>query len=107
MKKRLYLTMVLCSGLFAGDAVGPAQDIDMAVVAHEIQALDPVIPTDTVRPLTNAQQDVIAQMVADVEGVESCISRKEMVVEKIKDVLRVIGRRIQRVWNWGLKKIGF
>ena len=84
MKKILYISLLLFSGLYASH--------------HNNQQV--------VRP-TIAQQDVIIQLIADVEHVQSGISPKEMVVEKSKDVLRVIGKRIARGWNWFLKVIGF
>ncbi len=60
-----------------------------------------------VAPLTNAQQYVIVKNIAEIEGVESGISDREMVIEKCKDVLRIIGKRMLHAWYWMLKKIGF
>ncbi len=82
---------------------------------HAVQdsALSGVIPVENVEHhqsaahLTNAQQYVIVQNIADIEHVESGISAQEMVIEKCKDVLRVVGRRVLNAWYWMIKKIGF
>ncbi len=116
MNIKLYLSLVLVSGV-CFNVHSASQDLDMPAVAHEVEELNPTIPPVQISvplvvpvevpKMTQAQKDVVVQMVADVEHLESGISPKEMVIEKTKDVLRVIGKHIARTWNWFLNKIGF
>ena len=91
--KKVILGLFMFFGMHAGDVMVPLSNT-IQVQEHSV-------------PLTNAQQYVVVQNIADMEHVESGISAKEMVIEKIKDILRVIGRRISMVWYWFLKYIKF